>query len=76
MRTTLTLEDDVYVVARELAEELDTTLGKAVSILVRRGFRQDADPVRYIKGFEPFRCRPDGPIVTIGFVNDLLDETS
>ncbi len=75
MRTTLTIEDDVYVVARDLAEELDTTLGKAVSILARRGFRQEQEPTRYIEGFKPFRGRPDGPIVTLDLVNDLLDET-
>ena len=76
MRTTLTLEHDVYVVARDLAEELDTTLGKAVSILARRGFRQEVGSVTYIRGFEPFRGRPDGPIVTTDFVNDLRDDAS
>ena len=74
MRTTLTIEDHVYAVARDLAEEFDTTLGTAVSILARRGFRQGQAPDTYVDGLEPLRGRPDRPIVTSDFVNDGMDE--
>ena len=37
MRTTLTIDDDVFDVARNLARHRGISLGKAVSLLARRG---------------------------------------
>lgn len=39
MRTTLSIDDDVLQVARELAEACHIPLGEAVSTLARRGMR-------------------------------------
>jgi hypothetical protein len=40
MRTTLTIDDDVLAVARELAQRRSSSLGSALSVLARRGFRR------------------------------------
>ncbi|MDE0009411.1 MAG: antitoxin [Gammaproteobacteria bacterium] len=43
MRTTVTIDDDVLAVARALAEQRGSSLGRALSELARRGFtRTDA----------------------------------
>ena len=39
MRTTVTIDNDVLAVARALAEQNGTSLGRAISELARRGFR-------------------------------------
>ena len=39
MRTTVTIDDDVLAVARALAEQSGSSLGRALSELARRGFR-------------------------------------
>lgn len=40
MRTTLTIDDDVLVEARELAEAQHIPLGRVLSTLARRGLKQ------------------------------------
>ncbi len=42
MRTTVTIDDDVLAVARALAERNRLSLGGALSVLARRGFRTDS----------------------------------
>ncbi|MCY4378116.1 MAG: hypothetical protein OXC31_30515 [Spirochaetaceae bacterium] len=39
MRTTLTIGDDVLAVARALAQRRGGSVGSALSVLARRGFR-------------------------------------
>ena len=39
MRTTVTIDDDVLAVARALAERNGSSLGRALSELARRGFK-------------------------------------
>ena len=39
MRTTVTIDDDVLAVARALAEQSGSSLGRALSELARRGFK-------------------------------------
>ncbi len=60
MRTTLNLDDDVYALARNLAEGRKISLGEAVSHLVRRGIT--AQPSFTMKdGFPVFRIPEDAP---------------
>ena len=40
VRTTLTIDDDVLAVARALAQRRGSSLGSALSVLARRGFRR------------------------------------
>jgi len=44
MRTTVTLDPDVYAAARALAESSGRSLGAIVSELARRGLRPPRDP--------------------------------
>jgi hypothetical protein len=74
MRTTITLEDDAATVARDFAETHDVTLGKAVSILIRRAHAAQLRDIAYPDGFEPFPYRPDEPFITTEHVKRLQDE--
>ena len=55
MRTTVTIDDDVLAVARALAARNGVSLGSALSVLARRGFRRtptsddDGIPVFYVE---------------------------
>lgn len=40
VRTTLTIDDDVLALARTLAEVRGSSVGSALSVLARRGFRR------------------------------------
>jgi len=53
MRTTLSLDDDVFQVVRSYAESRSLALGKAVSELVRKGLRAPA-PTRMVNGLTVF----------------------
>ena len=72
MRTTLTLDDDVLAVARTLAQNSGTSLGSALSVLARRGFRRvetdDTDEVPV------FRIAPDTPPITSEDVRKALSD--
>lgn len=58
MRTTLNLDDDVYELAKSLAEGQRISLGEAVSYLARRGAM--AQPVFAVEdGFPVFQIGPD-----------------
>jgi len=72
MRTTVTLEDDVYEAAEALARALNKPLGKVLSDLIRRGLRP-AEPVME-EGFPVFQVPPDAPMIPGSRVRELLDE--
>lgn len=50
MRTTVTIDNDVLAVARALAEQNGTSLGRAISELARRGFRSAPAAVEQREG--------------------------
>lgn len=73
MRTTLDIDDDVLIAAKELASSKKTTAGKVLSELARRGFHsvsKEADTVR--NGFELLPT--GGKAVTAKFVDELSDD--
>lgn len=51
MRTTLTLDDDIYALARSMAESSGRSLGAVLSELARRGLRPE--PIRKRTGGLP-----------------------
>ena len=79
MRTTLEIEDDVLVAAKELARRGGTTAGRVISDLVRQALTQSArsaagrarEPAT-VCGFLPFSSR-DG-VVSNEQVDKLRDE--
>jgi hypothetical protein len=73
MRTTLSLDDDVFPVVRKYAESRSLALGKAVSELVRKGLAAPV-PTRTVNGIQVFDLPPDSPRVTSRRVKELESE--
>lgn len=74
MRTTIDLDDDVVLAAKELAASSGKTMGKVISELFRKGLRPKAW-VRVRNGVPLLGPRkPDDPILTMEFINRLRDE--
>ena len=64
MRTTLNLPDDIYQVARSMAESKDISLGDAIAELVRRGLSPQPR-IREGEGFPCFTVSPDASPITL-----------
>lgn len=73
MRTTLSLDDDVFREAKTYAERRDIPIGKAVSELVRRGLHAPLQ-TRVVNGFHLVELPPGSPSVSIEDVRKLQDE--
>lgn len=73
MRTTLSLDDDVFQLARTYAESRSLALGKAVSELVRKGLAAPL-PTRMENGFLVFDVPPDSPPITSERIKQLESE--
>lgn len=74
MRTTLDLEEDVLLAAKEIARQRGVSIGKVLSDLARQALsRQDAAPMR--NGVPLFPIQPGSGVVTLELVNQLRDET-
>jgi hypothetical protein len=70
MRTTLSLDDDVFQVVKRYAENRSLAIGKAVSELVRRGL--SAPPkTRRVNGLVVFDMPEDSGVVTSELVKRL-----
>ena len=70
MRTTLSIDDDLLLAAKERARRERRTVGEVLSDLVRRGIEADSGPVEddVLYGFRPFPRR--GDVVS----NELIDQ--
>jgi hypothetical protein len=74
MRTTIDLDEDVLLAAKEIAESRGSTMGKVISELVRKGLRPKPW-VRVRNGVPLLGPRgPNDPILTTEFINRLRDE--
>jgi len=73
MRTTLSLDDDVFPLIQRYAEGRSLGLGKAVSELVRKGLKAPVQ-TRVVNGFHVVTLPPDSPTVTSEDVKRLQDE--
>jgi hypothetical protein len=73
MRTTLDIDDDALAYAKERARAEKTTVGKIVSEALRDKVK--LAPVESPHGFPVIRRRPGGPVITVEFIQKLLDET-
>ncbi len=78
MRTTLDIDDEVLIAAKEMARRQHKTAGQVLSELARRALLQpdsaveDSSPPP-IHGFRPFASR--GGVVTNELIDRLRDET-
>lgn len=74
MRTTLDLDEDILQAAKELAELRDSTAGKVISELARKGLEAPRSG-RIRNGVPLLPSRPQGaPKPTMKLVNELRDE--
>ena len=76
MRTTLDIDDDVLQAAKEIAVSRNSTTGKVLSYLARRGLAPSArTKVRVRNGVPLLSARDpaDGPL-TMERVNELRDD--
>ena len=75
MRTTITLDEDIYEVARHLSQVSGERLGKVVSELTRRGLERRNPPIRKgARRFPVFKVPPGAPIISASRVERFLDE--
>ncbi len=73
MRTTLDIEDDVLLAAKEIARQQGITVGQAVSNLARKSLTQKP-LVSKKHGIPLFPVQSKAGVVTLEFVNRLRDE--
>lgn len=75
MRTTLTIDNDALLIARQIAARERISLGEAVSELLRAGARaRAAQPPRQAPLRGRFALLPDrDEVITVEHVRDLLD---
>ena len=74
MRTTVDLEEDVLMAAKERARQQGVPVGKMLSALVRRALtRRPAGATR--QGLPLFPVQPKAGVVTPELVNQLRDDT-
>lgn len=74
MRTTLTLDDDVYEEALAYSQSTGEGLGKVVSKLVRRGL-QPSPPIKKGKRrFPVFDVAPGTPMMSLAKIQRFIDE--
>ena len=74
MRTTLTIDDDVLAVAKELAEQRGAAVGEVISELSRLGLESQRRQLTRSGRIPTFAPRPNAPAITMDAVNSALDD--
>lgn len=74
MRTTISIDDDVYSEVKQYAETRKISLGKAVSGFVRRGMNAPFLMKRLDNGFWVADLPPGTPEITLEQVKKLQEE--
>jgi hypothetical protein len=74
MRTTLTLDDDVYEAALAFSQSSGEGLGKVVSKLVRRGLQPSAPIKKGKRRFPIFDVSPGTPMMSPAKIQRFIDE--
>jgi hypothetical protein len=73
MRTTVDIEEDVLLAAKEIARQRGTTVGRVLSELARQSLMQKSS-VSTEHGLPQFPVQPYARVVTLEIVNHLRDE--
>ena len=74
MRTTVDLEEDVLLAAKEIAKQRGNTLGQVISDLARQALTRRTS-ISAKHGLPLFPVQPDAGVVTLELVNQLREET-
>jgi hypothetical protein len=74
MRTTLAIDDDVLMAAKELAETQRKSLGEVITMLARKALRPDQPATKTRNGIPLLPVHPDRPRVTSELVRQLDEE--
>ncbi len=74
MRTTVDLEEDILLAAKEIAKRRGNTLGQVISDLARQALIRRSS-ISKKHGLPLFPVQPDAGVVTLELVNRLRDET-
>ncbi|MBN2549081.1 MAG: antitoxin [Anaerolineales bacterium] len=73
MRTTVDIEDDVLLAAKEIARQRGITIGKALSELARQALTRPISAANR-NGLPLFPVQAEAGVVTLELVNQLRDE--
>jgi predicted DNA-binding ribbon-helix-helix protein len=73
MRTTVNIEEDVFLAVKEIAKKRGMTMGKVLSELARMSLTRKASLAER-DGLPLFPIQPKAEIVTLERVNQLRDE--
>jgi hypothetical protein len=73
VRTTLDIDTDVLLAAKQLAQQRQATMGQIVSDLIRQAL-PPRRPVTQRNRVPLFPARKGSPVVTLELVNRLRDE--
>ena len=73
MRTTLTLDEDIFEAASKRAKCLHVSLGRVISDLAWRGL-QSSVPVENVNGFVVFSPPKGTPAITMRTVKEALGD--
>ncbi len=74
MRTTLDIDNEVLLAAKELAAQRGLTAGKVLSDLARKALRSDAAKAEQRNGVPLLPRREEARPVTLATVNSLRDD--
>ncbi len=72
MRTTVDLEEDVILAAKEIAKQRGNTLGQVISDLARQALTRRTS-ISTKHGLPLFPVQPNAGVVTLELVNRLRD---
>ena len=75
VRTTITVDDDVYEAAMHLSRTSGERLGKVLSTLARRGLKPAELPARRsTRRFPVFDVPPNAPVIPASRIQRVVDE--
>lgn len=75
MRTTVSLDTDIYDAAMHISQTSGKRLGEVLSELARRGLNQNNAPVKKRKArFPVFAVAADAPIIPASRIQRIIDE--
>ncbi len=73
MRTTVDLDEDILLAAKEIAYRRDKSIGQVLSDLAREALTQEPEAADR-NGVPLFPIRENATVVTLDLVNQLRDE--